>query len=358
EQLSLENNNLISLPETIGNLSQLKQLSLENNNLISLPETIGNLLRLETLKLGNNKLNSLPETFGNLHQMSMLNLSDNDLESLPAAIGNLQQLSSFYILNNRLKSLPETFGNLQLLGTLALANNRLKDLPKSFGNLRSMRILDLSNNRLQGLPETFRNLQHQLEWLSFNGNLCLFMLDNKFSAFTSGMTKRILEKYGACQEYTPRTPLAKLCQLIHNQSDKNLLEPTLLSLPPAMQTKILSKMEDIWAALPEHQQVENNELPKADAVNPVFHERDEILNQAIIELLKETFSTLTQEQKRLVYDRVWDLAGRPESDHQFWDLTGKLQKDTKWGERRAEDNIIRLIDAMALVCEEGIGSSS
>ncbi|MBS0650043.1 MAG: leucine-rich repeat domain-containing protein, partial [Verrucomicrobia bacterium] len=210
KQLRLEYNQLASLPESFGNLKQLEHLYLQNNKLASLPDTFGNLKQLVSLDLQNNKLASLSESFGNLGQLRTLHLSNNDLESLPVAIGNLQQLSSFYILNNRLKSLPETFGNLQLLGTLTLANNRLKDLPKSFGNLRSMRILDLSNNRLQGLPETFKNLQHQLEWLSFNGNLCLFMLDNKFSAFTSGMTKRILEKYGACQEYTPRTPLAKL----------------------------------------------------------------------------------------------------------------------------------------------------
>jgi len=59
--LNLYKKGLTSLPNTIGNLTSLKELYLENNQLTSLPDTIGNLTSLKELQLGSNPLTSLPE---------------------------------------------------------------------------------------------------------------------------------------------------------------------------------------------------------------------------------------------------------------------------------------------------------
>lgn len=73
---------LISLPESIGNLVNLQELDLGWNQLIYLPESFGNLVNVRKLHLWGNKLTSLPESFGNLVNLQELDLSDNPLVCL------------------------------------------------------------------------------------------------------------------------------------------------------------------------------------------------------------------------------------------------------------------------------------
>lgn len=54
---------LTSLPESIGNLTNLTELRLRANQLTSLPESIGNLTNLTYLDLDNNQLISLIERY-------------------------------------------------------------------------------------------------------------------------------------------------------------------------------------------------------------------------------------------------------------------------------------------------------
>lgn len=51
-ELDLSGCRLTTLPESIGDLTQLKKLDLRYNQLQSLPESIGNLIQLQTLSLG------------------------------------------------------------------------------------------------------------------------------------------------------------------------------------------------------------------------------------------------------------------------------------------------------------------
>ena len=50
--VSLTSNNLTSLPDEIGDLTQLSILRVDDNQLVSLPESIGRLVRLEELQVG------------------------------------------------------------------------------------------------------------------------------------------------------------------------------------------------------------------------------------------------------------------------------------------------------------------
>jgi Leucine-rich repeat (LRR) protein len=56
--LNLNDNLLIELPDTIGNLNNLQYVNLSDNLLIELPDTIKNLTKLE-LSLTNNKLRKI-----------------------------------------------------------------------------------------------------------------------------------------------------------------------------------------------------------------------------------------------------------------------------------------------------------
>ncbi len=91
-KLNLEDKNLNSLDGllSIPGIENIYTLSLEINQLQTLPDTIGNLQKLECLSLSNNQLQALPNTIGNLKWLRWLYLNNNQLQGLPDAIGKLK----------------------------------------------------------------------------------------------------------------------------------------------------------------------------------------------------------------------------------------------------------------------------
>ena len=104
------------------------------------------ILGLKKLDLSYNKLSSLPESFGNLSNLRILYLNDNQLSSLPESFGNLSNLRIFGLHKNQLSSLPKSFGKLNNLTRFNLRYNQLSSLPESFGNLSNLTRLWLSHN--------------------------------------------------------------------------------------------------------------------------------------------------------------------------------------------------------------------
>jgi leucine-rich repeat protein SHOC2 len=176
-RLDLDQCQLVTLPSSIGSLTDLTYLSLENNRLICLPESIGNLTRLTKLKLQNNQLTYLPESIGNLTSLATLYLRGNQLESLPESFGNLKQLKNLMLDGQQLQSLPESIGNLCQLTYLQLHNNCLDRIPDSIGNLRKLSIVDFSDNRLTELPENI-GLLTALTTMYLDGNLLTGLPDS------------------------------------------------------------------------------------------------------------------------------------------------------------------------------------
>jgi hypothetical protein len=173
--LNLTGLDLTTLPEAIGNLTQLTSLDLSDNRLITLPEAVVNLTQLTRLNLSDNQLTTLPEAIGNLTQLTTLDLSVNRLTTLPDAIGNLTQLTNLNIYNNRLTTLPDTIGNLTRLTSIDLRRNQLTTLPETIGNLTQLRTLDLDFNQLTTLPASLFTAER-------SGQLNLNALSNHFTA--------------------------------------------------------------------------------------------------------------------------------------------------------------------------------
>jgi Leucine-rich repeat (LRR) protein len=86
--LDLSNLNLSSLPDIFNEFSsRLKYLSLDNNQLTTLPGTIDTLQKLQWLYLNNNQLITLPDTISNLSELTRLHLSNNsNLSTVPMQI--------------------------------------------------------------------------------------------------------------------------------------------------------------------------------------------------------------------------------------------------------------------------------
>lgn len=72
------------------------------NNLSYIPESIGNLTNLKELVIPDNQLTSLPESIGNLTNLQGLYVPLNKLISIPYTIENLTNLKEFYVFNNQL----------------------------------------------------------------------------------------------------------------------------------------------------------------------------------------------------------------------------------------------------------------
>ena len=69
----------------------LRELILRENDLISIPETIGKLDSLQILNIGGNQLSVLPISIGKLELLKKLNLEYNQLTTLPESIIALER---------------------------------------------------------------------------------------------------------------------------------------------------------------------------------------------------------------------------------------------------------------------------
>ncbi len=137
--LHLDNNDIVSFPNEIGDLQHLEILTASNNHLTTLPNQFRKLQRLQSCHLSNNKMEEMPLCLCYLSKsLLFLDLSYNYLKQLPASIHHLKQLRTFLLLGNRIQTLPECICQLTKLETLWLGDNKLKELPRNFTQLKHL----------------------------------------------------------------------------------------------------------------------------------------------------------------------------------------------------------------------------
>ena len=173
-------NDIKSLPDSIGDLESLEILNLRSNKLIQLPESISKLTKLRELNLGFNDLTSLPDSIGNLKSLEILSLKYNKFESFPQEIFSLYSLKKLNLESLKLNKTSEKLGQLINLEDLSLHSNQLTTLPSSIKNLKSLKSLDIGSNNFTSLPNFIGNLS-SLEVLNLEYNKNLSSLPNSLT---------------------------------------------------------------------------------------------------------------------------------------------------------------------------------
>lgn len=324
--LNLHGNQLTALSPEIGNLSHLTELDLYANQLTTLPPEIGNLSRLTRLITLRNRITTLPPEIGNLSQLTEFFPGSNELTTLPPEIGKLSRLTKLCLNQNQLITLPSEIGNLTQLTTLDLSYNWLATIPHEIGNLSQLTELRLFYNRLTTLPSEIGNLSHFTEF-NLDENPLIFILDEDFRRFERRGNlnlQQVTDKFSACSSYSCQTPLASLCQQIHLGKEDDLLRGTFEMLPNGMQQHI----RQAWPGVPSL--LKSSSEAEAD----LFTDRPSFA-QAVITALQSKWLYLSGEQRHQAYLQVAVLAGQPKAK-------------SSWGKAHAQENIIRLIDAMEL----------
>ncbi|KAK2359384.1 receptor protein [Trifolium repens] len=164
--LLLDSCNLVEIPTFIRSLSDLEFLSLNDNNIQSLPNWLWKKANLKVLEFSYNSLTgTISPSICNLKSLVALDLSSNNFSgNVPSCLGNFSQYLEILKLNgNKLSGLiPQTLKIGNALHDINLSNNSLQgQLPRALINCRRLEYFDVSHNNINdsfpfwlgGLPE-------------------------------------------------------------------------------------------------------------------------------------------------------------------------------------------------------------
>ncbi|KAJ4837875.1 Receptor-like protein kinase 7 [Turnera subulata] len=143
-----------TIPESIGDLTELVNLELSDNNLSGeIPWQISKLEKLWQLELYNNSLTGrLPVGLRNLTNLENFDASMNYLEGDLSELRFLTNLVSIQLYENELSGeVPAEFGEFKKLVNLSLYTNKLTGtLPSTLGSWANFDFIDVSENNLTG----------------------------------------------------------------------------------------------------------------------------------------------------------------------------------------------------------------
>ncbi|KAK7279951.1 hypothetical protein RJT34_25012 [Clitoria ternatea] len=184
-----------SVLSILTNMCSLCSLDLSNSITVlgGLGQGHGNYSRckrynLQVLKLRGNRIkDTLPGLLGQFSNLESLHLEMNSFYGpIPSSLGNLLSLKTVILSNNQLNGpIPSSLGNLLTLETLDLSGNLLNgSIPTTFGRLKNLMILGVAKNSLAGISDHIGNISN-LRALDLSGNLLNGPIPNIFGGLSS-----------------------------------------------------------------------------------------------------------------------------------------------------------------------------
>ncbi|ERN07879.1 hypothetical protein AMTR_s00012p00222080 [Amborella trichopoda] len=181
-ELDRSHSGIAQLPDSIGNLTNLRKLYMRNTMVREPPHSLGALVNLEVLIVSQCKvLSKFPASMERMTSLHLLNMEKTAVATLPNEFGYLSNLESLYMSEcEQLKEFRESFGSrtsseflhiphninlttLSSTSSLNASNCNLKGMiSDDFEELSSLKTLDLSKTNFQGLLRSIRGLS-QLE---------------------------------------------------------------------------------------------------------------------------------------------------------------------------------------------------
>jgi Leucine-rich repeat (LRR) protein len=156
---------LTEFPAPVLGAKELVYLNLDRNRIQALTNNLP--ARLRWLRLNGNGISSIPESIGQLKDLRRIYLNDNLIASLPSSFASLEALEDVALANNRLEAFPEVLVGLPSLRNLDLRGNaNITALPANVGDMKALRTLTLAGCRIpkeerdrirQALPECVIN---------------------------------------------------------------------------------------------------------------------------------------------------------------------------------------------------------
>jgi Leucine-rich repeat (LRR) protein len=169
---------------------------------------------------------SLPDNIGNLSNLRYLGFTASRLASLPSSIGNLRNLASLSIARDRrLDSLPDEVYRLPNLKTLYLGGYYIREMDVAYAfcklsplikNLTRLRTLSLERCSLRNLPKEIL----QLDSLTINVDLNYLNRAALDPAIVMWLDKHTLkdESGGTWDKRQRKDPLEKAINVVRNNS--------------------------------------------------------------------------------------------------------------------------------------------
>uniref|UniRef100_A0A671Y3Z9 protein-serine/threonine phosphatase n=1 Tax=Sparus aurata TaxID=8175 RepID=A0A671Y3Z9_SPAAU len=150
--LNLSNNHLGHFPLAICDIPTLTEVNLSCNYLVSVPGSVGAMTNLQTFLLDGNSLDELPNELGSLQRLSYVGLSFNQFDHVPQVLEQLGSMEKLCMAGNNLETL--TLQNFRLLRIkhIDLRLNKISSMvPDEPDLLRHVTQLDVRDNRLTDL---------------------------------------------------------------------------------------------------------------------------------------------------------------------------------------------------------------
>lgn len=156
------------IPDAISKLKSLKNLQFSNTNIAEIPESISELKHLEEFKVMSRSTIKIPYTIGELRNLKIFQFSN--VIDIPESFKNLLLLEQVHFFASDLTEIPNYFENFKNLKKLIINDSKISEIPIFLVNLKNLEILGINSAEINTIPEFIKNFEslYQLSLIDNN----------------------------------------------------------------------------------------------------------------------------------------------------------------------------------------------